>query len=125
MERVTEPFNVNTPAQVAAAAALDDKEHLKQSRKVNQTGKNYLYEEFQKLQLKYIATEANFIFVDTGKDSQEVFQELLKQGVIIRTGDIFGYPTYIRVTVGNEKENVRLIECLKNPGGLEIIHVTL
>ncbi|HHV16243.1 MAG TPA: histidinol-phosphate transaminase [Gelria sp.] len=113
VERVTEPFNVNTPAQVAAAAALDDKEHLKQSKKVNQAGKNYLYEEFQKLQLKYIATEANFIFVDTGKDSQEVFQELLKQGVIIRTGDIFGYPTYIRVTVGNEKENVRLIECLK------------
>lgn len=113
VERVTEPFNVNTPAQVAAAAALDDKEHLEQSRKVNQTGKKYLYEEFEKLQLKYLKTDANFIFVDTGKDSQEVFQELLKKGVIIRSGDIFGYPTYIRVTVGSEKENVRFIEGLK------------
>ena len=113
VERVTEPFNVNTPAQVAAAAALDDKEHLEQSRKVNQTGKNYLYEEFEKLQLKYLKTDANFIFVDTGKDSKEVFQGLLKQGVIIRSGDIFGYPTYIRVTVGNEKENARFIEGLK------------
>jgi len=113
VERVTEPFNVNTPAQVAAAAALDDKEHLEQSRKVNQAGKKYLYEEFEKLQLKYLKTDANFIFVDTGKDSQEVFQELLKKGVIIRSGDIFGYPTYIRVTVGSEKENVRFIEGLK------------
>ena len=113
VERVTEPFNVNTPAQVAATAALDDKEHLEQSRKVNQAGKNYLYEEFEKLQLKYLKTDANFIFVDTGKDSQEVFQGLLKQGVIIRSGDIFGYPTYIRVTVGNEKENARFIEGLK------------
>ena len=113
VERVTEPFNVNTPAQVAATAALDDKEHLEQSRIVNQAGKNYLYKEFEKLQLKYLKTDANFIFVDTGKDSQEVFQALLKQGVIIRSGDIFGYPTYIRVTVGNEKENARFIEGLK------------
>ena len=113
VERVTEPFNVNTPAQVAATAALDDKEHLEQSRKVNQAGKNYLYEEVEKLQLKYLKTDANFIFIDTGKDSQEVFQRLLKQGVIIRSGDIFGYPTYIRVTVGNEKENARFIESLK------------
>lgn len=113
VERVTEPFNVNTPAQVAATAALDDKEHLEQSRIVNQAGKNYLYEEFEKLQLKYLKTEANFIFVDTGKDSQVVFQELLKQGIIIRSGDIFGYPTYIRVTVGNEKENARFIKGLK------------
>ncbi len=113
VERVTEPFNINTPAQVAATAALDDKEHLEQSRKVNQAGKKYLYEEFEKLQLKYLKTDANFIFVDTGKDSQEVFQELLKKGVIIRSGDIFGYPTYIRVTVGSEKENVRFIEGLK------------
>lgn len=113
VERVIEPFNVNTPAQVAATAALDDNEHLEQSRKVNQVGKNYLYKEFEKLQLKYLKTDANFIFVDTGKDSQEVFQALLKRGIIIRSGDIFGYPTYIRVTVGNEKENVRFIEGLK------------
>lgn len=113
VETVTEPFNVNMLAQVAAAAALDDKEHLKRSREVNQAGKRFLYKEFEKLQLDYVPTESNFIFVDTGKDCKEVFAELLQQGIIVRSGDIFGYPTFIRVTVGTEEENVRFIEGLK------------
>lgn len=113
VEMVTEPFNVNMPAQVGAAAALDDKEHLQKSREVNQEGKRYLYKEFEKMRLFYVPTEANFIFVDTGKDCQEVFAKLLREGIIIRSGDIFGYPTFIRVTVGNQEENMRFIGGLK------------
>lgn len=113
VETVTEPFNVNMLAQVAASAALDDKEHLQRSREVNHAGKTYLYKEFEKMQLDYVPTEANFIFVDTGKDCKEVFAELLKQGIIIRSGDIFGYPTFIRVTVGTAEENKRFIEGLR------------
>lgn len=113
IERVTEPFNVNLLAQVGATAAIDDQEHVARSKEMNQKGKEYLYQEFTKMGLNYISTEANFIFVDTGKDSKEVFAKLLKLGVIIRTGDIFGYPTFIRVTVGNPEQNKRFIAGLK------------
>lgn len=113
VETVIEPFNVNMLAQIAAAAALDDKEHLQRSGEVNQEGKRYLYKEFEKMQLDYVPTEANFIFVDTGKDCREVFENLLRQGIIIRSGDIFGYPTFIRVTVGTGEENRRFVEGLR------------
>lgn len=112
VERVTEPFNVNHLAQVAATAALDDINHVNESRKTNQEGKQYLYSEFEKLALKYVPTEANFIFVDTGKECRGVFQALLEKGVIVRTGDIFGYPTFIRVTIGNKEENERFVRSL-------------
>lgn len=113
IERVTEPFNVNLLAQTAATAALDDTEHLENSRKINKAGKEYLYQEFTAMGLKYVETEANFIFVDVGQDCKEVFNKLLRMGVIIRTGDIFGYPTFIRVTIGNPEENQRFISALK------------
>lgn len=111
--RVTEPFNVNLLAQIGATAAIDDVEHIEESRQMNLAGKEYLYQEFKALGLNYVETEANFIFVDTGKDCQEVFSKLLKLGIIIRTGDIFGYPTYIRVTIGSSEENKRFIAGLK------------
>ncbi len=113
IERVMEPFNVNSLAQSGAIAALDDIKHINKGYQVNSQGKKYLYGEFEKMGLNYVKTDANFIFVDTGKDSQEVFHKLLKMGVIIRTGDIFGFPSFIRVTVGTMEENQRFIESLK------------
>jgi histidinol-phosphate aminotransferase len=113
IEMVTEPFNVNMVAQVAALAALDDTEHVQKSREVNSQGKKNIYSEFEKMGLNYVPTDANFIFVDTGKDCQMVFKALLQLGVIIRTGDIFGHPTFIRVTVGTAAENERFIYGLR------------
>lgn len=111
--RVMEPFNVNLLAQIGARAAIDDVEHLTESQEMNLTGKEYLYQEFEKLGLTYVETQTNFIFLNTGKDCQEVFAKLLNLGIIIRTGDIFGYPTYIRVTIGSLEENKRFITGLK------------
>lgn len=113
METVMAPFNVNSLAQVAALAAIDDNEHLEKSKSTNSRGKQYLYREFERMGLNYIETEANFIFVDTGQDCQEVFRELLKGGVIVRTGDVFNFPTFIRVTVGTGEENQRFIHDLE------------
>ncbi|QGT99553.1 hypothetical protein SYNTR_0960 [Candidatus Syntrophocurvum alkaliphilum] len=113
IERVIEPFNVNMLAQVAALAAIDDHEHVKKSQNLNSEGKQYLYKEFKNLGFDYVPTEANFIFVDTHKDIQFIFNKLLQLGVIIRTGDIFGYPTYMRLTIGTKQENERLINALK------------
>lgn len=113
VERVMEPFNVNSPAQVGALAALDDQEHVQKSQQLNSQGKQYLYSEFERMGIKYVPTEANFIFLDTGASCREVFKGLLQLGVIVRTGDIFGFPTFIRVTVGTAEENQRFINSLQ------------
>lgn len=113
VNRVREPFNVNSLAQAAAMGALDDEEHLKKSRANNQKGKEFLEKSFTAMGLSFVPTQANFIFVDLGRDCRPVFQALLKMGVIVRTGDIFGYPTFIRVTIGTPQENERFVEALK------------
>ncbi len=113
IEKVREPFNVNIFAQAAGAAAITDADHVRNSRETNESGKQYLYREFEKMGLKYTPTEANFIWVDTGKDSRGLFENLLKKGVIIRTGNIFGFDSYIRVTIGLREQNERFISALK------------
>lgn len=113
LNRVREPFNVNLLGQAAAIASLQDDNHIAESKRINNEGKKYLYKEFARMGLKYVPTQANFIFLDVKKDSKEVFQAMLKKGVIIRTGDIFGLPTHIRVTIGKPEENERFIKTLE------------
>ncbi|MFA6666630.1 MAG: histidinol-phosphate transaminase [Armatimonadota bacterium] len=113
LHQVREPFNVNSLAQAAAIAALEDVAHVDKIRKINAQGRDYLYAQFDKMGLPYARTEANFIWVDIKQDCRPVFTELLKRGVIIRTGDIFGCPTFIRVTIGTMDENERFIKTIK------------
>lgn len=113
LNTVREPFNVNALAQAAARAALEDREHFQAGFEANAEGKKFLQEEFERMALSYVPTQANFIFVDTGVDSRALFQELLQRGVIVRTGDIFGFPTFIRVTIGTREQNRYFIKCLE------------
>jgi histidinol-phosphate aminotransferase len=110
--RVKEPFNVNMLAQAAALAALGDQDHVVRSRQLNDEGKTYLYGEFDRLGLPYMPTHANFVWVQIKADCKEVFGKLLRRGVIVRTGDIFGAPDVIRVTIGTPPQNKRFIEAL-------------
>lgn len=112
MNRVRQPFNVNSLAQIGAVAALKDKSHLERSIEVNRKGKEYLYGEFKKLGLNYVPTEANFILVKAG-NGRNIYNRLLKNGVIIRPLDGYKFPDYIRVTIGLPEENKRFIEALK------------
>ena len=112
VERIRAPFNINSLAQAGARAALDDSGHLQRSRELNRQGKQYLYASLAKMGLFYVPTEANFIFVDTGRSCRSVFQSLLEMGVIIRTGDVFGHPDFIRVTIGTAEQNRRFIDSL-------------
>jgi len=114
INRVREPFNVNAMAQAAALEALNDEEHLKKSRQLVNESRKHLTEGFAGLGVKPVPDQANFCFVDIKVDSREAFQALLKQGVIVRTGDIFGFPTYLRITYGTIEQNNKLIEALKN-----------
>ncbi len=113
LNRVREPFNVNAMAQAAALAALEDHEHVQRSRELVFAGRKQLKEGLSALGLNPVPDEANFCFVDTGNDSKAVFQGLLQRGVIVRTGDIFGFPTHIRVTYGTEEQNSRFLRALE------------
>lgn len=108
MDRIRNPFNANSLAQAAALSALKDEEHLKYSREINEKGKRYLYEELNSMDIRYVPTEANFIYMLV-RDSEAVYDALLKQGVIVRPMG----PDSIRVTVGLPGENKRFIEALK------------
>lgn len=112
LNRIREPFNVNSPAQAAALAALADKKHLENSLCLVEEGKRQLARGLGKLGLTPVPSQANFYFVDVGVDSRKVFERLLQRGIIIRSGDIFGYPTFIRVTIGTEPQNQRFLETL-------------
>ena len=113
LNRVRPPFNVNRLAQEAALAALDDKEHILRSLKVNSEGKKYLYGEFKKMGLSYIPTHTNFILFDVKRDGKEIFNTLLRLGVIVRPMSIYGMPTFLRVTIGTMTENRKCITALK------------
>ncbi len=113
MERVREPYPVNRFAQAAALAALRDEKHVKEVLLANEEGKAFLYAEFERLGIDYVPTQANFIFVDFKRDSQEMYHALLKEGVVIRPGSIWGYPTSARITIGTMDENRKFIEKLE------------
>lgn len=109
---VAGPFDVNLYAQKAAVAALQDKEYLQKVYEANKEGKKYLYNEFEKLELQYIKTNANFIMVASRIDDKLLFNELLKKGIIIRPGSLLGMPGWMRVTIGTMEQNKLFIKTL-------------
>lgn len=113
LNRVREPFNVNTPAQIAAAAALEDEAHLARSLELVEKGRLQLAEGLKRMGLKAAPSGGNFLFVDVATDSRKLFEALLRRGVIVRSGDIFGFPTHIRVTCGTEEQNERFLQALQ------------
>ena len=112
MQRVRQPFNVNAPAQWAALAALDDVEHVERSLQANREGIDYLEKQFSRLGLEFVPSQANFILVRVGR-GQQVFQQLLKQGVIVRPTGGYRFPEHVRVTVGTMEENKKFIGALE------------
>ncbi|MEJ2696994.1 MAG: histidinol-phosphate transaminase [Candidatus Sulfobium sp.] len=107
MNRSREPFNTNSIAQKAAIAALDDEEHLRRSREVNEGGKEYLYRRLDEMGMKYVPTEANFIYMPV-PEAPALYEQLLGLGVIVRPMG----PDSIRVTIGLPEENRRFVEAL-------------
>ncbi|MCF6093374.1 histidinol-phosphate transaminase [Microaerobacter geothermalis] len=113
LNRVREPFNTTSLSQKAALAALQDTHFVEECRHKNTIGKKQLYEGFQRLGLSYLPSEANFILVDVGRPAGYVFQSLLKKGIIVRSGESLGFPTSLRITVGSEDQNLKLLDNLE------------
>lgn len=113
LNRVREPFNVNTLAQAAALAALDDDEHLRRTLNLLREGKSYLYENLRKMNLSYIESVTNFILINMGGNAGGICRQLLEQGIIVRDMNAWGMADFIRVTVGTMAENKIFITALK------------
>lgn len=113
MNKLRPPFNTSSIAQKAALWALQDENHLRRTREINEQGKTYLYKELDSIGMKYVPTEANFIFMPLEQDAHTLYTVLLKQGVIVRP---MGQHE-IRVTIGLPEENKRFIDALKKVMG--------
>lgn len=113
VNRVREPFNVNSLAQVAAMAAIDDSEHVASTNKVNKIGMVFLEQKFNELGIDFIGSHTNFILIDLQKDPMPIYEGLLNEGVIVRPVGGYGLKTHLRVTVGTEEENERFVKALK------------
>jgi len=113
LHRVRQPFNVNALAQAAATAALDDVDFLNQTLDLVHRGLDDLYNGLSRMGMTYFDTQSNFFLIDVGRPATEVFEKMLQQGVIVRSMKAYGFPTYIRVNVGLEKENKRFLKALE------------
>jgi histidinol-phosphate aminotransferase len=116
MHRVRQPFNVNAPAQWAALAALDDREHVRRSLESNRQGLQYVTGELAGLGIEYVPSHGNFILLRVGQ-GEDVFNRLLAQGIIVRPMAGYQFPEYIRVTIGTMDENRKFIDGLKKAVG--------
>ncbi|MFO7964563.1 MAG: histidinol-phosphate transaminase [Desulfobacterales bacterium] len=114
LNRVRQPFNMNALAQAGAAAALEDAAFFEKTLKTIHDGLDDLYRNLERLGLRYFPTQANFFLIDVGRNADEVFERLLRKGVIVRSMTAYGFPTCIRVNVGLPQENKRLIQTLEN-----------
>ena len=120
MNRIRQPFNVNSLAQAAAIAALNDKEFLAKGAENNFAGYRQLTAAFDELGLEYVPSFGNFVLVRVGDDDgagARVNLALLKQGVIVRPVAAYGLPQWLRISIGLPEENATFIDALKKALG--------
>ncbi len=112
LHRVRQPFNAALPAQVAAAAALDDDAFLQQTIQTVHTGLAYLQRALEDLGIRCFPTQSNFFLIDVQRSADVVFEQLLRKGVIVRSMSAYGFTDLIRVNAGLPHENERFIATL-------------
>lgn len=115
IESIRPQYNVNSIAQQAASLVLtnNNKEYYNYYLEIVNE-REYYYNEFKALNLKFYSSQANFIFVHFGEKAQKWIDQLKQKGIIIRPCAMFGYPEYVRITIGTHEENQKLITVLKS-----------
>ena len=113
LNRVRQPFNVDSFAQAAALAALEDQDYLHRSVEINDQGMQQLVTGVRRLGLAYIPSSGNFLTIDVGRDAGPVDQALLRLGVVTRPVANYGLPNHLRVSIGLESENARFLDALE------------
>ncbi len=113
LNRIRQPFNVNTLAQAAAVAAIDDDQFLKKSIQTIHEGLDFLFDAVSNLGIRCLPTQSNFFMLDLQTDATKVFEQMLKLGVIVRSMKSYGFDTFLRVNTGTKEENIIFIDGLK------------
>ncbi len=120
LHRVRQPFNINLVAQAGAQAALDDVEHYGHTLRATREGMAWLHRELEALGCRPYPSHTNFFLIDVCGDATRLFEAMLYKGVIVRSMKAYGYPDFIRITVGTDEENRRFVtalaECVKDLG---------
>ncbi len=109
LNRVRQPFNNNSLALIAAEAAIQDKQYIDRSVEVNHSGMKQLVLAFDDMGLEFIPSKGNFICVDFEQPADDLYQDLLEAGVIVRPIANYGMPNHLRISIGTESENSRFI----------------
>jgi histidinol-phosphate aminotransferase len=112
LEKVRQPFNINSIVQAGALAALDDEEHVHRTRDNNAQGMRFFENELPRAGMSYVPSAANFLLVQVG-EGDRIFRELQKLGVITRPMSGYGLPQFIRVSIGTPAENAKCLDALK------------
>jgi histidinol-phosphate aminotransferase len=112
LHKTRQPFNVNSIAQIGALAALEDDEHLRETKRAIDEGRAYLHEQFSKMKIRFVPGTANFVMVNVG-DGHEIFEKLLRQGIIVRPLRGYGLAEWVRISVGTMEENKKLVAALR------------
>lgn len=114
LDRVRAPFNTSLVAQAAGTAALGDLEHVERSRALVRSERPFLAAGLAALGATVVPSQGNFLLADfPGTDGKQVFEALLRQGVVVRPVAGYGFPTCQRVTVGLRRENEKLLAALE------------
>ena len=118
LHRVRQPFNVNLPAQAGALAALGDTDHYDRTLRGTAEGRAWLSEAVAKLGCIPYPSHTNFFLINVKGDATKLYEAMLYKGVIVRSMKAYGYPDFIRITVGTAEENQRFVtalaECLQD-----------
>lgn len=117
INRIRQPFNVNSLALSAAEAAINDHEFLTKSMQVNATGMALLEDKCKALNLRFVPSKGNFLLVDFGKDAMPIYQQMLELGVITRPVVNYGLPNCLRITIGSINEMQRMVAVLEEVCG--------
>jgi histidinol-phosphate aminotransferase len=114
MNKLRTPFNVAGVSQAAALAALDDSEHVTNSTRANAAERARLFDELVRLSVRPVPSQTSFIFIDVGPRATALYEELLREGVIVRPLAWMGFPDAIRISIGTREENDKLLVALNH-----------
>ncbi len=114
LHKVRQPFNVNRMAQVGALAALEDESFYLQTLDNTRTGLRLLSREVGKVGCISYPSQTNFFLIDVKGDADALYRDMLCRGVIVRSMSSYGFPHFIRVTIGTKEENIRFLAALKD-----------
>jgi histidinol-phosphate aminotransferase len=114
LRRALSAFHVGALNLIGAAASMDDEEHMLRSREHNSREKRFLFEQFDKLGLRYVPSQCNFVLlVELGRDVQALWEALARRGLVVTPTQGYGVPDALRISIGTREEDERLVEALE------------